>query len=250
MFVVCRSPPPPFVVAASASEEGLQEHLLAREEMPWREEALVAREEKARISEKALVYVSSDLDAEWAKAEATQKEYLDKMEAHTSRTKNSLGLDKMLGEKKVQLDEREQDLDLHEVALVEAQSWGLNPQDNCEELMEIVELRRPLKEAEVECVIEVGRLVILVRDVSKVLVDLGMPHISGIPRAHVWQTMSWRWRAPSWNTCGRPTPPTTVPRTRSHPFPITASFRHPALVFACLSSFPSVCEYLKTRGFR
>jgi hypothetical protein len=47
--------------------------------------------------------------------------------------------------------------------------------------MEIVELRRPLKEAEVECVIEAGRLVILVRDVSKVLVDLGMPHISGIP---------------------------------------------------------------------
>jgi hypothetical protein len=153
----------------------LQEHLLVREELSWREEALVAREEKA------LVYVSSDLDAEWAKAEATQKEYLDKMEAHTSRTKNSLDLDKMLGEKKVQLDEREQDLDLHEVALVEAQSWGLNPQDNCEELMEIVELRRPLKEAEVECVIEAGRLVILVRDVSKVLVDLGMPHISGIP---------------------------------------------------------------------
>jgi hypothetical protein len=42
------------------------------------------REEKAKISKKALVKVSTDLDAEWAKADATQKEYLDKMKAHTS----------------------------------------------------------------------------------------------------------------------------------------------------------------------
>jgi hypothetical protein len=55
-----------------------------------------------------------------AKAEATQKEYLDKMEAHTTHTKHSLGLDKMLGEKKVQLDRRERDLDLCEAAQVEA----------------------------------------------------------------------------------------------------------------------------------
>jgi hypothetical protein len=33
---------------------------------------------------------------------------------------------------------------LREAALVEAQSRGLNPQDKCEELMELVELQRPL----------------------------------------------------------------------------------------------------------
>jgi hypothetical protein len=54
------------------------------------------------------------------------------------------------------------------------------PQDNHEELMEIVELQNLLKDAEVERVTEVGWLAILVRDVSNVLVDLSMPPISGI----------------------------------------------------------------------
>jgi hypothetical protein len=37
------------------------------------------QEEKAKFFEKALVKVIADLDAEWAKAEATRKEYLNKM---------------------------------------------------------------------------------------------------------------------------------------------------------------------------
>jgi hypothetical protein len=41
--------------------------------------------EKVGISEKALVKVTSNLDAERVKAEATQKEYLDKMETHAAR---------------------------------------------------------------------------------------------------------------------------------------------------------------------
>jgi hypothetical protein len=45
--------------------------------------------------------VSVDLEAKQTKTEATRKEYLDKMEAHTARAKHSLSLDKMLGEKKV-----------------------------------------------------------------------------------------------------------------------------------------------------
>jgi hypothetical protein len=55
-----------------------------------REEALVAREEKAKISEKALIKVSADLDTKREKAEATRK--------------HSLDLDNMLGEKKVELN--------------------------------------------------------------------------------------------------------------------------------------------------
>jgi hypothetical protein len=102
------------------AEELLEQLLAWEDELTRREEALIAQEEKAKISEKALVKVSADLDAEWAKAEATQKEYLDKMEVNTTCAKHYLGLDKMLGEKKVELDGRDQDLDLHEAALVEA----------------------------------------------------------------------------------------------------------------------------------
>jgi hypothetical protein len=44
------------------------------------------------------------------------------MVAHTARAKHSLSLDMTLGEKKVKLNGREWDLDLREVALVEAQT--------------------------------------------------------------------------------------------------------------------------------
>jgi hypothetical protein len=39
---------------------------------------------------------------------------------HTTSAKHSLSLDKMLGEKKVKFDGREQDLELHEPPLAEA----------------------------------------------------------------------------------------------------------------------------------
>jgi hypothetical protein len=86
----------------------LQKQLLVWEEELMRmEEALFVREENAKIFEKALVKVSVNLDIERAKTEATRKEYLDEMEAHTARAQHSLNLDKMLGEKKVQHDGRE-----------------------------------------------------------------------------------------------------------------------------------------------
>jgi oligoendopeptidase F len=134
------------------------ELLLAREEeLTQREEALTTREEKAGILEKALAKVSADLAAERAKAEATRKEYLEKMAAHTARAKHSLGLDKMLGEKKVELNGKERDLVLREAVLAEAQTRGLNPQDNLDDLMESIELRRLLQDAEADRVIDVGR---------------------------------------------------------------------------------------------
>jgi oligoendopeptidase F len=134
------------------------ELLLAREEeLTQREEALTTREEKAGILEKALAKVSADLAAERAKAEATRKEYLEKMAAHTARAKHSLGLDKMLGEKKVELNGKERDLVLREAVLAEAQTRGLNPQDNLDDLMESIELWRLLQDAEADRVIDVGR---------------------------------------------------------------------------------------------
>jgi hypothetical protein len=93
------------------------------------------------------------------------------------------GLD-ALSEKKVKLDRRERDLNLHKAVLAEAQSRGLSPRDNREELMELVELRRLLQDTEVDHVTEAGRLAILLRGVSKVLVDLGMPPIPGSPGIH------------------------------------------------------------------
>jgi hypothetical protein len=127
------SPPPPppsaTIALAAAVAKELQEQLLAREdELTRREEALAAQEEKARISEKALAKVSADLDIERAKAKATQKEYIDKMETHTARAKHSLGLDKMLeahtthAKHSLELDGKERDLSLCEAALAEAQS--------------------------------------------------------------------------------------------------------------------------------
>jgi hypothetical protein len=61
------------------------------------------------------------------KAEATRKEYLGKIEAHTARTKHTIDLDKLLGEKKVMLDETGWDPELREVALAEAQTQGSTP---------------------------------------------------------------------------------------------------------------------------
>jgi hypothetical protein len=47
--------------------------------------------------------------------------------------------------------------------------------------MEFVEVRRLLQDANVDRITEAGRLAILARDVFKLLVDLGMPPILGIP---------------------------------------------------------------------
>jgi hypothetical protein len=47
--------------------------------------------------------------------------------------------------------------------------------------MELVELQRLLQDPEADHITEAGRLVILVRDVSKVLVDLAMPPSRGSP---------------------------------------------------------------------
>jgi hypothetical protein len=57
--------------------------------------------------------------------------------AHTARAKHSLDLNKMSREKNVELDGKE-------LNLVEAYTRGLNPRDNHDELMELVELRRLL----------------------------------------------------------------------------------------------------------
>jgi hypothetical protein len=48
--------------------------------------------------------------------------------------------------------------------------------------MEFIELWKLLQDAEVERVTEVGWLAILMRDVPKVLLDLGMPPIPVIPQ--------------------------------------------------------------------
>jgi hypothetical protein len=180
------SSPPPIpatAVPAVVMVEEMQELLLAREEeLTWREESLAAREEKVRISEKALAQVSVAVDAERVKAEATQQEYLNRIQAHTDCGKQVLDLDKMLGERKEELDGREQDLELRVAALAEAHAWGLNPWDNHDEPMEFIELRGLLWDVEADRVVEVSRLAALARDVSKVLEDLGMSPIPRIPR--------------------------------------------------------------------
>jgi hypothetical protein len=92
--------------------------------------------------------------------------YLDKMQAHTSHGKLVHDLEKILVDKKVDLYRREWDLELHAATLAEVQSWGLNPQDNHDELMEFIKLQGLLRDIEVDRAIEGRWLATLVGDVS------------------------------------------------------------------------------------
>jgi hypothetical protein len=52
------------------------------------------------------------------------------MRVHSNRAKHTLGLDKMIGEKKVPLGKKERDLALQEAAMEEPHAQGINPHDN------------------------------------------------------------------------------------------------------------------------
>jgi hypothetical protein len=159
------------------------EGLLAREgELTRREEAFTGREEKVRISMQAHAQVSACLDEEQTKAEAALQEYLDKMAEHTAHGRQVPNFDKMLWEKRATLDGQEQDLELCTAALVKVQARGINPRDNCDELMEFVMHQQLLQDVEMDCIIEASWLATLDREVSQILENLGLPPISGIPR--------------------------------------------------------------------
>jgi hypothetical protein len=124
-----------------ATVEEMQELLLmGEEEHTWREDALAMREENARVFKKALKQVSATLDMERAKDKASRQEYLGKIQTHINHGNHVPDLDNMLGERKEEPNGRERDLELRVAALVEAQALGPNPRDNCDELMEFVEL--------------------------------------------------------------------------------------------------------------
>jgi hypothetical protein len=95
---------------------------------------------------------------------------------HTARAKHTLNLNKMLGENRVLLAEKERDLEMREV-----QAHGLNTRENRDELLELVELWKHLNEAVVVRIAKARQLVALVEDISNALVDLGNP-IQGIPQ--------------------------------------------------------------------
>jgi hypothetical protein len=80
----------------------------------------VVREADIEVSEQALGKMSLELDLEWAKTEATRQGYLEKHQAHTTSIKHTLGLDKLLEETKVLLQEKKHNLKVWEAALMEA----------------------------------------------------------------------------------------------------------------------------------
>jgi hypothetical protein len=65
------NPKPTAATPAAAAAEELQELLLAWEEPTWREEVLATGEKKARILEKAIAKVTTDLNTDQAKVVAT-----------------------------------------------------------------------------------------------------------------------------------------------------------------------------------
>jgi hypothetical protein len=181
-FDLRRSPPPHPAMTTAAVVGELQEHLLAKEEqLTLREEAIAIWEKGVGVSERALGKVRLELNMERVETKATRHEYLEKMCVHTACVKHMLNLDEMLGEKKVLLSEKDRDLEVWEAALVEAQARGLNPQDNQDKLSELVKLPERLGKAEVARVTEAEELAALVEEISKVLVDHGLPPIHGIP---------------------------------------------------------------------
>jgi hypothetical protein len=113
---------------------------------------------------------------------------------------------------------------------VEALPQGLNPWDNHEELMDPVELWSHHKEAGVECVAEAGRLAILVWFISKVMGDLRIPPILGIPKP----------------SCMVGNILETVGTVLECLWEAYASSNGPAFVFLC---FPFVCKYLEAHKF-
>jgi hypothetical protein len=121
--------------------------------------------------------VSASLVEVWTKVEAARQEYLNKMAVHTARGRQVLDFDKMLGEKRARLDDREWDLELRTATLAR----GINPWDNRDELMEFVELWRLLQDIKTDRITEVSWLAALVREVSQVLENLGLPPIPRIP---------------------------------------------------------------------
>jgi hypothetical protein len=67
------------------------------------------------------------------------------------------------------------------VVLVEAQACIIYPRENRDLLTELVELREHHTEVNVDHVVEVEELAALVTSISRVLVDLGLAPIRGIP---------------------------------------------------------------------
>jgi hypothetical protein len=80
------------------------------------------------------------------------------------------------------------------------------PQNNWVELME----------PKVACVPKSVRLAVLVRDISKAMVDLGMPLISGIPQDLSRASDILEVAGTVLDCLWRPMPPVLVPRIRRH----------------------------------
>jgi hypothetical protein len=91
-----------------------------------------------------------------------------------ARMKHTLGVDKMLEEKKVLLQEKKRDMKVLEAALCKVLKKGVHPRDNHDLLAELVELREHLTEAKVYWDSELRELATLETDMSCALVDLGM----------------------------------------------------------------------------
>jgi hypothetical protein len=99
------------------------------------------REAMIEASEQAIRVAWMALYTKRARIQATRQDYLERLQAHTTCMEQTLGIDKMLEEKKVWLQEEKHDLKVREVVLYEALERGAHPQEDRDLLAELVELR-------------------------------------------------------------------------------------------------------------
>jgi hypothetical protein len=98
--------------------------------------------------------------------------------------------------------------------------------------MEFVELQRVLQDTVVDHVVEAGRLATLVRDVSKVPADLGMPPIPEIPQDPRMAGDILEVVDVILDTCTRPTPLGTALEIRHYSLVVVTPVVRPAPTFS------------------
>jgi hypothetical protein len=151
-----------------------------------REVAITAWEDGLAVLERALGWVCKEHDYSHVQAKAAQQDYLARMCAFISWSKQLISLSRMLEEHHILLCLQKMDLEVRKAMLVEEQEQeqerDLYPHNGWDLSAELEGIHARVDRIEVECAAEVGQLSWLVMEISNALADLGMLPIQVIPQ--------------------------------------------------------------------